>query len=267
MVTSSFKQKNRIIKRKKPRAGKPQKALYPCALLLTALFFFMLLKIGYHFLLHADFFKIQKIHVSGCNRIHRKKAIQITGINKGENILAIDLVEASNRLESDPWIKKAVVKRSLLDTIEILISERKPCAVIKLDDLYLVDTDGVIFKKAKSHERTFPLLLGLHKDDIVKNSSESFRIITTALRLIRNLQEQNMLKGCATEIEMNQAFGLTLLNTYENISIFLGFDDLREKLFLSTKIIDDLHKKGFSAKNININSKQKAYITLNSNLI
>ena len=71
-----------------------------------------------------------------------------------------------------------------------------------------------------------------------------------------------MLNGCKTTIAMDKYFGLTMINAEKHINIFMGFDNSINKLRLLTKIIDDLARKGFSAKTIHLNSLEKAYVTL-----
>lgn len=262
-----LKKKNKTAKRKKAGAGRQKKAIYTCVLLLTALFFYMAIKTGYYWVLHADFLKIKKINVRGCSLINKKRVLQKTGIKKGKNILAVNLGKESGGLERDPWIYKAVVKRRLPGTIEIQIKERKPLAVIKLNDFYLVDRQGEIFKKAEQHELNLPLLTGISKEDLIKNSDECSRVINAALSLIENLQGKNMLNGRNTKIEMDKIFGLTMVNSIDNTKTFMGLDNYEKKLALLTRIVDDLAQKGFSTKFINLNSVKKAYITLNSSFI
>ena len=266
MIFFNPKKKNKRAKRKKAGAGRQRKAVYTCAMLLTALFFSIAIKTGYHCLMNADFLKVKKINIRGCSPISKKWVFQKTGVKKDENILTINLVKESGELERNPWIYKAVVKRSLPDTIEIQIQERKPIAVIKLNDFYLMDRHGDIFKKAEQHELNLPLLTGLSKEDLIKSSDEASRIINAAISLIDNLKGKKMLNGRDTKIEMDKVFGLTVVNATDNTKIFFGHDDYETKLALLSRIVDDLGKKGLSTKFININSVKKAYITLSKSL-
>jgi len=261
MITYALK------KRKKNGGERQRKAIYAGALLLAVFFSSVIIKMGYGWLLHTDSLTIKKINVSGCSLIDKKDVLRRSRIRKDVNILSINLGEESKRLENNPWICKAVVKRSLPDTIEIQVEERRPMAVIKLDHFYFVDNQGEIFTKVDGQAQKLPLLTGLSKEDIIKNDDKSAQLINTALSLIEDLHKKEMLKEGGTTIEMDKEFGLTMVLAPHNTKIFMGFDDFDKKLEHLFRIIDDLGKKGFSAKAINLNSVKQAYVTLKDGII
>lgn len=259
--------KNKAAKRKKSHNKKPLKAICSLVGLSVCVLLFFVIKIGCNWFLHTDLLKINNIDITGCNIINKNKLIQRAGIEKGDNILAINLKEKSRILEKDPWVYKAVVKRRLPDRIEIQIKEREPLAVIQLDNFYLVDRHGDIFEKIERSETDLPLLTGLKKDDFINKPQESSRVLNAALSLIENLQKNNLLNGCNTEIEMDGFFGLKVFNAADQTNIFLGFDGYKEKLDLLHKIVEDLSRKGLSAEAVNLTSDKKVYIKLKSSSI
>jgi len=261
MKSVSLKKKNKIIKRTRTRPRDMKKVFHSVTVCMAVVAFSLFMKVGYAFLTSADFFSVQQINTAGCTVRDKNEIINKAGLRKGENIISMNLAEKSRKLEQDPWIYKAVIKRKLPHTIEIQVEERAPLAVIKLDKCYLIDDYSHLFKTAEQNEMKYPLLTGLTKNDFKKNSDASSKVISAALELVKQLQAKNMANGIDTTIEMDLIFGLTMTNTKNNIKIFMGFGRYGKKITLLTKIIDDLEKRQIPARAINIDSLEKAYIT------
>ena len=261
MPYSTFNKK--AVKRKKNRAGHQNKILNACVALSACFLFPALMNTGLRHLSHSTLLKVTTINITGCNHTDRNALIQTSGIKKGDNILSMDLKDKSRMLEKNPLIYKAVVKRQLPNTIEIQIEERKPVAVIKLDDFYLLDTHGEIFNKIERHEKNLPLLTGISKTDLINNRDRSLHVISSAVILAENLLNKNIPGICASTIRMDSSLGLTIVNSVNNTETYMGFGNYEDKLERLKKITFDLTEKGLLAETINLNSINKAYVKLN----
>jgi len=251
--------RKRNIRKKKDQQRFKTSLLHGCiiAIVLSSA---VLTAYGYRQVQKLSFFRIQHIKVSGQTKYSRKKIISLSGVKKGTSVFSADLINGSQKLESDPWIYRSVIKKKLPDTIEIIIEEHDPIAAIKLDNYYLIDKNGIIFKKASKKEITLPKITGITKKDISKHR-ETGRMIDSALELIKIMKNKSMIKKDLT-IVMDKTFGLTIANYRGNIKTSLGFDNFSDKLSLLQKINNDLTGKGLAAKSINIQSTEKAYITI-----
>lgn len=105
---------------------------------------------------------VREVLVQGRNESDRGAVLQAVGITRGEPILAFDPQVAKARLETLPWVRKAVVERRLPDTIFVKLEERRPLALWqKSGQLSLVDRDGeVIQRNGLDRFRTLPLIIG-----------------------------------------------------------------------------------------------------------
>ncbi len=267
MISFCLRKKNKIVKRKKTGAKKHKQTTYLWVAFSACFLLFVSISLGFYWILNSDFLKIKSIRITGCNRTNKNSLLKQTGIKTGDNILTLDLRKKSRNLETDPWIYNAVVKRKLPDTIEIEIEEREPLAVIELDSFYLVDRNGDIFKKTWDQEQNLPLLTGLVREDIIKNSNESSKVIDAAVTLIDSLLKTKMLRGSDTTIKMNKDFGLSFVNSRDPITVSMGFNTYDKKLVLLDRIMNDLAEKGLSAKAVNLRSVEKAYVMLNRGVI
>jgi len=118
-----------------------------------------LLFAGWNFLISTPRFQIQNVSFQGNNILSDAQILEWLGPVKGENLIAIDLVELSQRLSENPWIQSASIRRSFPHGLEFKLTERVPYARIKKDQIYLVDGFGVILSPEKPEYRHLPLII------------------------------------------------------------------------------------------------------------
>ena len=114
---------------------------------------------GWNFLISTPRFQIQNISFQGNNILSDAQILEWLGPVKGENLIAIDLVELSQRLSENSWIQSASIRRSFPQGLEFKLTERVPYARIKKDQIYLVDGFGVILSPEKPEYRHLPLII------------------------------------------------------------------------------------------------------------
>ncbi|MFH2013065.1 MAG: FtsQ-type POTRA domain-containing protein [Pseudomonadota bacterium] len=266
--TGKLKNGKRISRRKKKAKINYNKILSnlfksSCFLLLvSALGVFVYFFFGY--LYSSPYFRLEQIVVSGENRISEIEVLNLARIDKGSNILEIDLAKVSDRIEQHPWVQKAFVKRELPKKIIINVTERVPVAMINLNRLYLVDKNGIIFKEIGPGDIfDVPVLTGLESQDLSANESVSRNLIGNALAIIDEVKKRGTLGvDQISEINMDPYAGLTIYTLEDGTQIKLGFDDYGKKLDYLKKVVTDIHERGEKAEYINLNYGEKVYVKL-----
>lgn len=87
--------------------------------------------------------RIDRIVMSGNQRVPTEAVSALLGGLHGENILSADLEAFRDRLMASPWIADASFRRALPSTLEVMVRERTPIAIgRKSGQLYLVDERG-----------------------------------------------------------------------------------------------------------------------------
>jgi cell division protein FtsQ len=126
-------------------------------------------------------FTLDDVLIEGRDRTSKEDVDYILNLERGDNILQIDIKKIKNNLEKLPWVKQAIVKRSMFpNVIHITLFERKVRAIWQIHDkFYPIDTEGtVINAKFTTYE---PILLIVGKGapenitkllDIVSNDPE-----------------------------------------------------------------------------------------------
>lgn len=118
-----------------------------------------LLFAGWNFLISTPRFQIQNISFKGNNILSDAQILEGLGPVKGENLIAIDLVQLSQQLSENPWIQSASIRRNFPQGLEFKLTERVPYARIKKEQIYLVDSFGVILSPEKPEYRHLPLII------------------------------------------------------------------------------------------------------------
>jgi cell division protein FtsQ len=121
---------------------------------------------GYQYLTHSDRFSVRQVLVSGGSAAPAAQIKLVTDRSLGRNIFATDLEALQQKLESQPWIRTASVKRRIPDALLIQIEERVPEVLVKMgSSLYLADGEGVLLDRfgPRYADYDFPILTGLDR--------------------------------------------------------------------------------------------------------
>jgi cell division protein FtsQ len=127
----------------------------------TSLF---LVVLGGWALSHSSLVDIDRIEVHGLDRLSLRTAEEATGLALGDDMLWLDVDEASARLEALPWVREATVERRWPGVIRIDVVERTAVALALAEGeaWVLVDVDGRVLTQPMDSPPNLPRLSGLH---------------------------------------------------------------------------------------------------------
>jgi len=111
---------------------------------LLALVCFLLSWGGYRLLDRVPTFWVSKITIAGTQRCDQKRIKELTDPAYGQCIFKVNLSDLYQKIRSIGWIKSISISRVMPSTLEIQIQERVPVGIVKADQLYLVDSEGVL---------------------------------------------------------------------------------------------------------------------------
>ncbi len=225
--------------------------------------------IAYQKLLQCPQLMVKKISVAGCGRYLPDQIISLAGITHETNLLAIDLKGVCRQLEQSPWIERAQVKRNFPDQLSISIRERKPVALINMDGIYLIDENGIIFKKADGEEmlgedrQVLPILTGIDREEALGHRQGTAPLISQALAFMRIAEREGIPRSSISEIHLHPILGLTVYTTPGAVQIEMGFKPFETKCRRLCAIVDDLKNRNLVPKTIDLTYRHKAFIKLN----
>ena len=205
--------------------------------------------------------RIAHLFVSGCEDGIAEEVLAHAEPYRNENILAADLRALQCRIESNPWIEQAIIRRKYPDTVSIMVSVHEARAVIALDESFLVDANGIIFSRADRFIN-LPVVYGLQREDFEKDPIMAARMVSDGLKIIAALQACALPLDENVRITCSREFGYTLKTEPEGPEIYLGFDNYQYKLSALPRMLADLRSRGLSARSIHLHSRERAFVKL-----
>jgi cell division protein FtsQ len=185
----------------------------------------------------------------------------MAGIQPRINLLSLDLKHICQSVENSPWVKRAKIKRILPDQLEISIIEREAVALINLNQLYLIDKKGTIFKRVEKEDGfVLPVLTGVTWKNLMNHQNIYAPLITQALTVMDLFKEEGIPLATTSEIHLDVIFGLTVFTTHHATQIEMGSPPFRQKCKRLYIILHDLERKNLIPQTIDLNYSNKAFV-------
>ncbi|MBW1980844.1 MAG: FtsQ-type POTRA domain-containing protein [Deltaproteobacteria bacterium] len=198
---------------------------------------------GYHMLLRCPWLRVTAIQVEGCQRVESAAIIEQAKIPPGVNILALDLDDVRQRVASHPWVADVSVIREIPDRVRIVIAERRPFAIVRTGDFYLIDSSGYCFAKVEVAKYPgLPIISGIDTALI----SRRRRVPPRVLAMIKELHAQcqsGLPWRLISEIVVTSSGGLKLFTLKDGIAINLGKDDYARKMVRLQRVLQYLEEQ------------------------
>ncbi len=216
----------------------------------------------YVHLLGDPSFRVREVEVEGGRKMARETLLSLTVMEGMPNLFSVNLKEVVKRLESHPWIEQVRVRKVFPDKIFIRVEERKPMAIIQLEELYYIDTKGEIFSPVgEKDEYNYPYLTGLTRQVLEKEPVEARRLITKALELLSVVdREKAPPLGEISEIHMEKSSGIHCFTRAEGVEVKMGWEDFGEKKKRLSLIWSDLRRRGFSPVSIDCSDLNRVVV-------
>jgi len=151
---------------------------------------------------NSPLFDMRTLRITGTHHLSTSAVAREAGLDGRTNVLWLSAGAVANRLRSDPWILSAHVSRLLPATVEVVIRERTPVAIVSGQSL-LVAADGTVLGPAGGRS-DLPLI-------DVPAVSVGGRVPSglPGLAVARTLPPE--MRGLVQQVSQDATVGLTLL--------------------------------------------------------
>lgn len=266
--------KKRRLGRKGNRFRKPRRVIPWRRLLLGGLWgtmaigsVTMLVAVAYfaaRMLFASDYFKVEQIEVKNNQRISREDILALSDIAPGANIFELDLARIGGRIEENPWIADAKVRRMFPDRLVIRVEERNPRAIVRLDYLYYLDASGKIFKRLERGDRLdFPVISGIDREAFLEGREPLMRQLDNVLRLLEILDGRKIFAtGEVSEITLADSGDITLYTCHGGVPVRMGGNDFEAKLDRLERIFPQLRTRLGVIDYIDLNVTRRIIVKL-----
>ncbi len=198
---------------------------------------------GHDLLTQCGYFECENIIIEGTERLSEKQVKEQADIEDKMNILALNLFAARKKLLGHPWIEQARVGREFPNTIFIRITEHKPLAVLDLGDKFILNTNGLIFKKLEPDDsKIIPVISGLLYSDVRTTREEGSLRFLSVMEVLRlgEASDSVVPNHLIQRIDVDRQIGLSLHTSDQEKIIKLGFENYSEKYAQLKKVIFQL---------------------------
>jgi cell division protein FtsQ len=192
-------------------------------------------------------FAIRNLDVRG-NRHHSGDQLaRIAGIDRGQNLFAVDAAAAERRLLENPWVRSAKVGRELPSTLQIDVTERDVAAVTVLEGgLYLVTSEGEPFKQAEAGDpNDLPVITGVGPRDLALDRARAidrFAVGREVLREYEALPLSHVFEP--EEVHLAPDGAVTLTVGKRGMTLNLGKGPFRQKLLMAARVVAKIQATG-----------------------
>ena len=186
------------------------------------------------------YFQLREIHFEGGTHVSEESLRQLIQKASPPNLLRIDLEHVRGIVETEAWVKSAVVRRKLPDELYIYVAERQPAAVAASDrELYIVDGEGTILDRQKSdYLLDRPVVKGLKKltpEDPQTHNSSRMHAYQRLLAELSSGEKDHSASVSEVDVENPERIGIVL--DHDPVPIYLGGNRFLERYerFLSQR--------------------------------
>jgi len=239
-----------------------KKAIQVSSALLIISFLVFFSHQAYTQLLANPSFRVRDIQVRGCGKIAKESLLSLASIEGMPNLFTVRVKDIGKRLESHPWIEGVGVRKVFPNRIMIEVQERKPIAIIQLEDLYYIDAKGVIFARVGDGDRyNYPIVTGLNREALDREPEETKQSITKAMELLLMAEKERVdpLEDIS-EIHLEKIFGIQCFTKAGGVRVDMGWDDFGEKLKRVSTVWADLQKRKISAVSIDCRDPNRVVV-------
>jgi len=193
----------------------------------------------------AEAFGIREIIVEGNVQLEDIDVRRAARLQIGSNVFEISAEDARNHLLHHPWVEEAEVVRKLPGRIRIEIVERKPVALVALDQLYLVSEEGAVFKRLGVDDPAdLPVITGIASERFYDDFDYRTAVLLRSMALLQDYEGAGLAKRePVSEIHFDGANGIELFVGDDGMNVRLGNGQHRQKLRRFRQVLERLARE------------------------
>ena len=204
--------------------------------------------------------KVARITVDGNQRMSRGEVLSRLEGLEGAHMLTVDLESWRGKLRGAPWVADATLRRVFPRTIMVVIAEREPMGIGRLNDrLMLVDPEGTIIDEFGPNYATLdlPIIDGLAAGGPTLVDGE--RAIL-ASRLIAGLQQQPELARMVSQIDVSDVRDAAVLLKNDTAVLKVGHEKFAERLQAYLELAPALRERVDGIDYVDLRFDKRVYV-------
>jgi cell division protein FtsQ len=186
-------------------------------------------------------FAVREIRVGPTQHVSAEEIAELSGVQLGDRLLAIDPNAVAATLARHPWIASARVRRELPSVLAVDVVEHEAAASALVGALYLLDDSGRPFKRATFDEADgLPVITGVTREQYAAMRSASEAVFREAIALGALYKAGPAARPRVSEIHVDPRAGFSLVLLDGGAEVRLGRGDFEAKLTRFDRIVGAL---------------------------
>lgn len=214
------------------------------------------------YLMLSPIFNIKNINVVGNSSISSEQIISLSNIQKETNLYKVSNKDTISAIKENPYVKTVEIKRTLPDTITLVITERVQAYMLEYGSSYAyIDNQGYILEISANPKEGLAKITGYEtlQDEIVPGNrlcENDLEKLNTVLK-ITAAAKVNEIDSLITTINIEDSSNYTLFLETEQKTVYLGDCTSLDTrmLFVKTILEKEKNHAGEIFVNMNLNEK------------
>jgi hypothetical protein len=139
-------------------------------------------------------FAIRNVKIEGLSYLKEEHVARELEEIKNWSMFNVSLNEYRERLESDPWIKSASLKKHFPDRITVRIAEKQPVFYLMRGPSFcLADEEGHFIAEAAAPVKNSPEIKGIHVEKWLRGDEKEASLVRKGVKFYRMAMQPNFL--------------------------------------------------------------------------
>jgi len=206
---------------------------------------------------------VDNIVVHGNERLTDGEVMKVLAGLRGESLMWTDLEAWRDRLMGSPWIRDAALRRSLPSTVEIVVTERTPVGIGRIDgELYLIDESGVIIDEYGPHFADFdlPIVDGLPTGTGGVGSVTDEPRAALAAQVIAAVKAKPQISNRLSQVDVSDVHNAAVILTGDSARIQLGEDRFLVRLQSYLDLAATLRERVAEIDSVDLRFDDRIYV-------
>ena len=212
---------------------------------------------------YARVLQVDRIDVVGNERLSKGEVLAVLNGLRGQNIIWTDLDAWRRRLLASPWVRDAALRRSLPSTVEVMVFERRPMAIGRVNgDMYLVDERGIIIDSYGPRYANFdlPIVDGLGVSSADTGSMTDEARAELAARLIGSIAATPAIARRLSQVDVTDLHNATVILSGDRAVIQLGEDQFLPRLQSYLGLAEALRERVAEIDSVDLRFDDRIYV-------
>ena len=210
----------------------------------------------------AHMLQVDRVVVHGNERLSTGEVLTVLNGLRGESLIWTDLNRWRHRLMSSPWVRDAALRRSLPSTVDVVVWERQPIGIGRIDgEMYLVDDGGVIIDDYGPEYADFdlPIIDGLPAPIDGGTMTDGPRA-ELASRVIAALKSKPEIAGRVSQIDVRDLHNVSVILSGDAAVIQIGEQQFLSRLQSYLELAPALRERVASIDYVDLRFDGRIYV-------